>query len=111
MNMPIRLIARISGRLLEPKVKYYRGLPPELTDGNDRRELLETPALIAIEEKTDGVFLLRFTADGQVVGDTWHMTVEEAKEQARFEFGALVSDWTSVPAHVEDLLSFGLNHE
>jgi hypothetical protein len=54
------------------------------------------------------VFLFRFTADGQVVGDTWHMTLEEAQQQAQFEFGDLLSDWRSVPADVEDLVAFGL---
>ena len=69
---------------------------------------MEGPALVAIEEKPDGVFLFRFRHDGQVVGDTWHTTVEEAKQQARFEFGDSLSDWKSVPADVEDLVSFGL---
>jgi hypothetical protein len=92
-------------------VKHYRGFPPELTAGKDQRELMEAPALLAIEEKQDGMFLFRFTAKGQVVGDTWHTTLEEAKHQARFEFGELLSDWKSVPAEVEDLVSFGLKHE
>ena len=109
--MPIRLTAKVTGHLPEPKVKHFRGLPPELTGGEDQRELMEAPALIAIEEKPDGVFLFRFTADGQVVGDTWHMTVQEAKQQAHFEFGDLLSDWKSVPADVEDLVSFGLKRE
>jgi len=72
---------------------------------------MQAPVLIVIEEKPDGVFLFRFSTDGQVVGDTWHMTVEEAKHQAQFEFGDLLSDWKSVPADVEDVVSFGLKHE
>jgi hypothetical protein len=102
------MTAKVTGHLAEPKVKHYRGLPPELTGGKDLREQLEAPALVAIEEKPDGVFLFRFTADGQVVGDTWHMTLEEAQQQAQFEFGDLLSDWRSVPADVEDLVAFGL---
>lgn len=108
MSMSVRMTAKVTGHLAEPKVKHYRGLPPELTGGKDLREQLEAPALVAIEEKPDGVFLFRFTADGQVVGDTWHMTLEEAQQQAQFEFGDLLSDWRSVPADVEDLVAFGL---
>ncbi len=109
--MPIRLTAKVTGHPPESKVKHYRGLPPQLTSGRDKRELMEPPALIALEEKPDGVFLFRFSVEGQVVGDTWHMTVEEAKEQARFEFGDLLSEWKAVPADVEDLVSFGFKHE
>ena len=111
MNTPVRLTAKVTGHLPEPKVKHYHGLPPELTGGKDLREPMQAPVLIAIEEKPDGVFLFRFTADGQVVGDTWHMTVEEAQQQARFEFPDLLSDWKSVPADVEDVVAFGLNAE
>ena len=69
---------------------------------------MEAPALVFIEEKSDGVFLFRFTANGQVVGDTWHMTVEEAKQQAHFEFPEVLSGWISVPADVENVVAFGL---
>jgi len=108
--MNVRMTAKVTGHLSEPKVKHYRGLPPELTDGKDLREEMQAPALVAIEEKPDGVFLFRFTADGQVVGDTWHMTVEEAQQQARFEFPNLLSEWKSVPDDVDDLIAFGLRN-
>ncbi|HWF62077.1 MAG TPA: hypothetical protein VN666_17465 [Nitrospira sp.] len=102
------MTAKITGRLAEPHVKHYYGLPLELTAGHDLREQMEAPALVLIEEKSDGVFLFRFSADGQVVGDTWHMMVEEAKQQAYFEFPELLSGWKSVPADVENVVAFGL---
>ena len=106
--MLVRITAKITGRVAEPHVKHYCGLPPELTAGSDHRKQMETPALVCIEETSDGVFLFRFTADGHVVGDTWHTTVEEAKQQARFEFPELLSGWKVVPAEVEDVVEFGL---
>ena|SRR5688572_13285906 len=109
--MPIRLTAKVIGHPFEAKVKHYRGLPPALTGGADLREPVGPPELIAIEEKPDGVFMFRFGPNGQVVGDTWHMTVEEAKQQAQGEFGDVLSDWTLVPHDVEDLFSFGLKAE
>jgi hypothetical protein len=111
MRTPIRLTAKVTGHLPEPKVKHYHGLPPELSGGEDFRERLEVPALILIEEKPDGVFLLRFTANGRVVGDTWHTTIEEAQQQAHFEFANVLSNWRSVPADVEDVVEFGLSDE
>jgi hypothetical protein len=67
--------------------------------------------MVCIEEKPDGVFLFRFTAKGEVAGDTWHMTVEEAQEQALYEFGELLCEWIPVPPDVEDMVSFGLRHQ
>lgn len=110
MTMPIRMTAKIRGRVTEPKAKHYRGLPPELTGRPDLREQMQVPALVAIEEKPDGVFLFRFTEMGAVVGDTWHMNVEEAQHQARYEFGELLSEWKPVPPEVEDVAAFGLGN-
>lgn len=107
MSMPVRLISKITHLPPEPKVKHFRGLPPELTGGSDQREVMQTAALVTIEEKPDGVFLFRFTADGQIVGDTWHMTVDEAKQQAKFEYNDALTAWIPVPAEVEDSISFG----
>jgi hypothetical protein len=111
MSTFARLTAQVTGHLPDPTVKRYHGFPPDLTGGKDLREPIQAPALVTIEEKMDGVFLFRFTADGHVVGDTWHMTVEEAQKQARFEFPDLLSDWKSVPADIEDVFAFGLNVE
>ena len=109
MNTPIRLTAKLTGRLLESSVIHYGGLPPQLTGGQDLRKRMKAPVLLVIEEKSEGVFLSRFTADGQEVGDTWHRSAEEAQEQARFEYGELLGDWKLVPADVDDVVSFGLN--
>ncbi len=103
-----RITAKITDRLTKPLVKHYSGLPPELTAGHDLREQMEAPALVFIQETSEGVLLFRFTSDGQVVGDTWHMTMEEAKQQAYFEFPEVLSPWKSVPADVEDVVAFGL---
>ena len=111
MNTPVRLTARIATDGPGPKASHYRGLPPELTGGKDQRERMPRPALVTIEQKPDGVFLFRFTSNGLAVGDTWHMTVEEAQDQARFEFGDSLLEWKAVPADVDDLVSFGLNAE
>lgn len=103
-----RLIARLIAQPLRAKVRHYRGLPPELTSGDDLREQMPSAAIVLIETKPDGTFMVRFAADGQVVGDTWHQTIEEAQEQAMFEFGNSLSDWIAVPADVENVFAFGL---
>ncbi len=106
--MSTRLVARVIGRIPEPRVKHFHGLPPELTDGKDQRQQLQWPDLLVIESKPDGIFLFRFTADRKIVGDTWHSTIDEAKNQASFEFKNLLSEWKLVPDDVEDAIAFGL---
>jgi len=49
---------------------------------------------LRIEEDTLGVFLFRFDATGAMVADTWHQTVDEAKDQAKFEYLIEDSDWS-----------------
>ena len=64
-----------------------------MTDGIDRRSPMQIASHVEIEVHPNGVFLIRFTEDRRVVGDTWHLTVEDAKHQAEFEFGASLGAW------------------
>ena len=50
----------------------------------------ETIKLEIVQEDI-GFFLFRYNQDG-FFGDTWHETLEEAKDQAKFEFG-INQDW------------------
>jgi len=38
-------------------------------------------------------FLDRFAEDGRSVGDTWHQSIDEAREQAEDEYGDALSAW------------------
>ena len=67
------------------------------------------PALVTLDERPDGVFLYRYTADGRFAGDTWHANIDDAKHQASFEFGDLLSEWKAIPENVEDIISYGLS--
>jgi hypothetical protein len=62
--------------------------------------------VLLIEEKEDGIFLYEFRRDG-FIGDTWHRTVDEAKEQAKYDFGDGVSAWREVPPEIADPVAFG----
>lgn len=43
-----------------------------------------------------GFYLLYFDASGKELTDTYHSTVNEAMEQAKWEFGVEVRDWEDV---------------
>ena len=48
---------------------------------------------LEIVTEANGVTLIRYSARGEFVGDTWHTSIEDAKRQARFEFETDPSDW------------------
>lgn len=54
------------------------------------------PASLAIEADDVGFFLYRLDEDGSCAADTWHLTLEEAKAQAEFEYAVAATDWTSI---------------
>jgi hypothetical protein len=61
-----------------------------------------------IEERADGAFLFRYDTQGQCVGDTWHMSVQDAKDQGSFEYPGVRLDWRDIPAEIVDAVRFGL---
>ena len=106
MNVFTRLAAKLSAAQSAPRVHHYVGVPPELTGGRETRRELPPTSVLLIDQSENGVFLIRFADDGRVAGDTWHPTVDEAKEQATFEFGGAVSTWKAVPIDVNDVVAF-----
>lgn len=95
----------------QPKVKHHIGLPPEVAGARDTRHELPAARVLLIEEKDDGIFLTRFSIDGIYAGDTWHTTLDEAKGQAVFEYGPLLSDWRELPSDVLDPIAFVLSNK
>lgn len=54
---------------------------------------LPDPVTVEIVEEDGAFFLLRLDDNGECIADTWHETVEAAKDQANFEFGVKEGDW------------------
>ena len=50
-------------------------------------------ASVEIQYRDGGYFLLYFDAANDCFGDSWHSSLEEAKAQAKFEFGIEERDW------------------
>jgi hypothetical protein len=53
------------------------------------------PSYVVIDEQEGAFYLLRYSGEGECVADTWHVTVDEAKAQAEFEYGIKERDWTA----------------
>lgn len=64
--------------------------------GQEPTSVFQIPPAIWVEivEVDGGVQLYRYNSDGACVADTWHLTVDEAKAQAEFEFGIGAPDWS-----------------
>lgn len=69
---------------------------------------MEAQDILLLEEKKDGTFLYRYTASGEIAGDTWHASVEDAKHQADFEFDGLITPWVNVPAEITNVVEYAL---
>jgi hypothetical protein len=103
-----RFIALVEKPNESVKVRQYKGLPPELTGGVDDRETLAWPRVLIIEAKPDGVFLFRFSEDSTCVGDTWHLTIEDAQHQAEAEYGKHLTQWQDIPQSIDDPVSYAI---
>lgn len=65
-------------------------------EGTVNTEDLPVAVRVEIMDEGNGVYLYRYDADGKCVGDTWHLTLIEAKNQAQFEYGIADDDWTEI---------------
>src|SRR5438132_9574654 len=134
------MFARIDAATRPPRTIHYFGLPPDMTEGQDTRKPMRLADVVMIYENpplpTDemsqrilarlregavnserdsesrGWLLVRYTLDGTFAGDTWHETIDDAKNQAAFEYGDAVGDWqeahlppADMPALVIDRLA------
>jgi hypothetical protein len=61
---------------------------------------MEPATRLEIVESADGVMLLRYSAEGAFVGDTWHSSIDDAKQQATFEFEVGPNDWSADPVQM-----------
>lgn len=87
-------------------VKHYGGLPASLGSGEPQVSL-PLPDFLVIEETKEGFYLFRYTKAGDFGGDTWHQSLQDAKDQATFEFKDSLTNWREVPSHIEDLVAYG----
>jgi hypothetical protein len=64
------------------------------------------PDILIIEGDNKRVFLKRYTSTRKFGGDTWHQNIEDAKQQARDEYGKRVGEWQEIPEEVNDPLEY-----
>jgi len=61
------------------------------------------PEVVFIDDSKSGWFLFEYTLAGQPGGDNWHESLEQAKAQAKYEYGAFLGEWIPVPNGVDPI--------
>jgi hypothetical protein len=103
------MTARTLVKFPEPKARQQCGWPSQLPKSKVKSRYLERPLVLVIEEKPEVVSLFRYTPEGRCLGNTWHRTIDGARQQAGLEFNDFFLDWALVPSDVEDVVSFELS--
>jgi hypothetical protein len=98
--MPIRSVAVIRLHNDHPPSRHFVGIPEGAGGTGSLR--LPWPKVVLIVERPDGLYLERYTDRGDLVGDTEHEDVVEAREQAECEYGSFLGEWKDVPDDVPD---------
>ena len=67
-----------------------------LVHGRDSEDLSSNIAWVEIEPSDGAFYLFYFSAKGECLADTWHESLDHAKQQADFEFEIDQADWKEV---------------
>lgn len=88
------------GAMMNERRAFHTGGHQAITEG---QMLPVADVVLIVVDDDPGAMLFRYTAHGELGGDTWHPTLEAARAQAAFEYGeALLLPWMEVPEEVED---------
>lgn len=92
-----RCLALLGPLTGERRITQTQGFPI------DESKLLPIPdVILLIAGPEPGAMLFRYTAHGEFGGDTWHPSLESAREQVDYEYEDSVGEWIHVPPDVED---------
>ena len=72
---------------------------------SERLVALADDAVLIIEQRKDKVRLIETWPDG-FTADTWHPTIDDAREQAAQWWSPRISEWYTVPAQIADPVTF-----
>jgi hypothetical protein len=96
------LIGPMGGR----RVSVHTGGYPLAPD----RMLPEPDVVVLVSDPTHGAMLFRYTAHGELCGDTPHSSVAEAEQQAAIEYADALLPWIDVPPDVTDAHAFAIQY-
>lgn len=66
--------------------------------------------LVLIADGDPGAMVYRYTAHGELAGDTWHESVAEALDMADEEYSGQLLGWIDIPSDVGDPHAFSIQY-
>ena len=107
MTPPIRTrsLALIGPLAEQRRVTQTAGFPI------DPSKMLPAPdVILLITDDDPGAMLFRYTAHGEFGGDTWHVSADEAREHAIYDYSDALGEWVDVPDKIEDAHTYAIQY-
>ena len=76
----------------------------------DPSQLLPLPDVVLVVGGADGAMLFRYTAHGEVGGDSLYPSVDDARAHAAEEYGDALGEWVEVPAEAPDAHAYAVRY-
>jgi len=101
----IRSLALVGPCAGKRRVTHTAGFPI------DPSKMLPPPdVILLIADHDPGAMLFRYTAHGEVGGDTWHPSADDARESCIYEYSDALGEWVAVPDAVEDAHAYAVEY-
>ena len=98
-----RLLALISAN------EGHAYAPSTAADALDvAKRLPDADVLLLVAGDEPDAMVFRYSAFGELAGDSWHPSVADAKERAGEEYGAALLPWEPVPDEVTDAHAYAI---
>jgi hypothetical protein len=98
---PMRYIALIGALEGKRRAAHTDGYPMD-----PAKMLPLADVVLLLPDGESGAMLFRYTAHGDMAGDTWHLSMDDAREQAAHEYEGALEPWIAVPGDVADAHEF-----
>jgi hypothetical protein len=66
--------------------------------------------VLLVSDETDGAMVFRYTAYGELAGDTLHASVAQAKHDVEAEYEDALLSWEDVPDEIVDAHAFAIGY-
>ena len=94
------------GPMGDRRVSVHTGGYPLAPD----RMLPDADVVVLVATAKEGTMLFRYSAHGELCGDTPHSSVTEAEHQAAIEYGDALFPWIDVPEDITDAHAFAIQY-
>jgi hypothetical protein len=80
-------------------------------DALDAAKMLPAADVLLLVAGADpDAMIFRYSAFGELGGDSWHLSVADAKAQAGAEYGEALLSWEAVPDDVADAHAYAVDY-